>query len=167
MFEFSDVGKALALVPGVYFESEDGYGLRANIGIRGTIPHRSEKITLMEDGILIAPAPISSPAAYYTPTFGRMSGIEVLKGPSALTQGPLTIGGAVNLISTPIPTENAGTLNLEMGQDGNRKVHAHYGGNSDALGYLVEVYDHTSDGFSEIASNFRETITGMLSLIHI
>ena len=114
MFEFSDVGKALALVPGVYFESEDAYGLRANIGVRGTIPHRSEKITLMEDGILIAPAPISSPAAYYTPTFGRMSGIEVLKGPSALTQGPLTIGGAVNLISTPIPTENAGTLNLEM-----------------------------------------------------
>ena len=153
MFEFSDVGKALALVPGVYFESEDAYGLRANIGVRGTIPHRSEKITLMEDGILIAPAPISSPAAYYTPTFGRMSGIEVLKGPSALTQGPLTIGGAVNLISTPIPTENAGTLNLEMGQDGNRKLHAHYGGNSGALGYLVEVYDHTNDGFMQIAGN--------------
>ena len=151
MFEFSDVGKALALVPGVYFRPEDGYGLRANIGIRGTIPNRSAKIALMEDGILIAPAPLSAPDAYYTPTFGRMSGIEVLKGPSALTEGPNTLGGAVNLISTPIPTENGGTLNLEMGQDGNRKLHAHYGGNSGALGFLVEVYDHTNDGFMQIA----------------
>ena len=150
MFEFSDVGKALSLVPGVYFRPEDGYGLRANIGIRGTIPNRSAKIALMEDGILIAPAPLSAPDAYYTPTFGRMSGIEVLKGPSALTEGPNTLGGAVNLISTPIPTENSGTLNLEMGQDGNRKLHANYGGNSGALGYLVEVYDHTNDGFMQI-----------------
>ena len=153
MFEFSDVGKALSLVPGVYFRPEDGYGLRANIGIRGTIPNRSAKIALMEDGILIAPAPLSAPDAYYTPTFGRMSGIEVLKGPSALTEGPNTLGGAVNLISTPIPAENGGTLNLEMGQDGNRKLHAHYGGNSGALGFLVEVYDHNSDGYMEINGN--------------
>ena len=153
MFEFSDVGKALSLVPGVYFRPEDGYGLRANIGIRGTIPNRSAKIALMEDGILIAPAPLSAPDAYYTPTFGRMSGIEVLKGPSALAEGPNTLGGAVNLISTPIPAENGGTLNLEMGQDGNRKLHAHYGGNSGALGFLVEVYDHNSDGYMEINGN--------------
>ena len=153
MFEFSDVGKALSLVPGVYFRPEDGYGLRANIGIRGTIPNRSAKIALMEDGILIAPAPLSAPDAYYTPTFGRMSGIEVLKGPSALTEGPNTLGGAVNLISTPIPTENGGTFNLEMGQDGNQKLHATYGGNSGPLGYLVEVYDHNTDGYMEIDGN--------------
>lgn len=153
MFEFSDVGKALALVPGVYYRPEDGYGLRANIGIRGTIPNRSAKIALMEDGILIAPAPLSAPDAYYTPTFGRMSGIEVLKGPSALTEGPNTLGGAVNLISTPIPTENGGTFNLEMGQKGNQKLHAYYGGNSGAFGYLVEVYDHNTDGYMEINGN--------------
>ena len=153
MFEFSDVGKALSLVSGVYFRPEDGYGLRANIGIRGTIPNRSAKIALMEDGILIAPAPLSAPDAYYTPTFGRMSGIEVLKGPSALTEGPNTLGGAVNLISTPIPTENGGTFNLEMGQDGNQKLHATYGGNSGPLGYLVEVYDHNTDGYMEIDGN--------------
>lgn len=153
MFEFSDVGKALALVPGVYFRPEDGYGLRANIGIRGTIPNRSAKIALMEDGILIAPAPLSAADAYYTPVFGRMSGIEVLKGPAALTEGPNTIGGAVNLISTPIPTENSGTVNLEMGHDGNSKLHAYYGGNSGAFGYLVEVYDHNTDGYMQINGN--------------
>lgn len=152
-FEFSDVGKALALVPGVYFRPEDGYGLRANIGIRGTVPNRSAKIALMEDGILIAPAPLSAPDAYYTPTFGRMAGIEVKKGPSALTEGPNTLGGAVNLISTPIPKENGGTFNLEMGQDGNAKLHATYGGNSGAMGYLIEVYDHDTDGYTEINGN--------------
>ena len=40
-----------------------------------------------------------------------------------------------------------------MGQDGNQKLHATYGGNSGPLGYLVEVYDHNADGYMEIDGN--------------
>ena len=50
---------------------------------------------------MMAPAPYSEPAAYYTPRIGRMSGIEVLKGSSQVRFGPHTTGGVVNYLSTP------------------------------------------------------------------
>ena len=46
-----------------------------------------------------------------------MNAIEVLKGPAAITQGPYTTGGAVNLVTTPIPDERRGMLRGEYGSD--------------------------------------------------
>ena len=87
-FETIDVHKALAIVPGINVRPEEGYGLRPNISIRGTYPDRSGKVTLMEDGILIAPAPYAASSAYYFPTFSRINSVEVVKGPAAITTGP-------------------------------------------------------------------------------
>jgi Fe(3+) dicitrate transport protein len=112
----TDIHKILSAVPGVYFRTEDGYGLRPNISIRGTSIDRSAKVTLMEDGVLIAPAPYTSASAYYFPTSGRINSVEVLKGPSSISAGPSTIGGAINLISTPIPEMTSGKLVQEFGE---------------------------------------------------
>jgi Fe(3+) dicitrate transport protein len=146
----TDIHKILSAVPGVYVRTEDGYGLRPNISIRGTAPDRSGKITLMEDGVLIAPAPYTSASAYYFPTTGRIHAVEVLKGPAAITQGPSTIGGAINMISTPIPEVNGGFVTQELGSDGLSRTHATYGVNNGALSGLVEIHENSVDGFDSI-----------------
>ncbi len=122
--ESNDLHKVLGGTAGVYVRDEDGYGLRPNIGMRGASADRSSKITLMEDGVLIAPAPYSAPAAYYVPLVTRMSRIEVTKGPSAIRFGPNTVGGAVDLIGEPIPAARAGYVDLAVGSDRYGKLHA-------------------------------------------
>ena len=122
--EHDDIHRVLAGVAGVYLRDEDGSGLRPNIGMRGAAAERSAKIALMEDGVLIAPAPYSAPAAYYFPLVTRMSRVDVVKGPSAIQYGPNTVGGAVDLISAPMAERRAGYLDLALGGDAYAKVHA-------------------------------------------
>ncbi|MFT7467072.1 MAG: Fe(3+) dicitrate transport protein, partial [Candidatus Pseudothioglobus sp.] len=147
----TDIQRIVRQIPGVSVQVEDGYGLRPNISIRGVATERSGRITLLEDNVLIAPAPYSAPSAYYFPTVGRLAGIEVLKGPAAITQGPYTIGGALNMISTPIPDENQGRVVAEVAQDSTYRVHAHYGAQLDnGVGVLVETHQWQSDGFQDV-----------------
>ena len=148
----TDIQKILTAVPGVYMRTEEGYGLRPNISIRGTAIERSGKVTIMEDGVLVAPSPYTSSSAYYFPTTGRIHSVEVLKGPAAVSQGPQTIGGAINLISTPIPNAPSGKFVQELGENGMMRTHAYYGGTSGNFGALVEVHEHESDGFDSIAN---------------
>ena len=56
----TDIQKILTAVPGVYMRTEEGYGLRPNISIRGTAIERSAKVAIMEDGVLVAPSPYTS-----------------------------------------------------------------------------------------------------------
>ncbi|SHF32249.1 Fe(3+) dicitrate transport protein [Microbulbifer donghaiensis] len=149
-FEFVDINRMVRAVPGVYITEEDGYGLRPNIGIRGASGGRSGKISLMEDGVLVAPAPYSGPEAYYFPTAGRLDSIEVLKGPGTLKYGPFTVGGAVNMLSTPIPAATAGMVQLEAGQYGETRLHGHYGAVTDNTGWLLETHQQYADGFRDI-----------------
>ena len=153
----SDVNQLLKTAPGIYIQEEDGFGLRPNIGIRGATSERSSKVTLMEDGVMIAPAPYSNPSAYYFPTTSRMSSLEVLKGAPLLRYGPQTTGGVVNMVSTPIPQENSGVLNFGFGEDGQTDVRASYGGKSDGFGYLIETVQRQYDGFKEIDRTSHDT----------
>ncbi|MEQ8693110.1 MAG: TonB-dependent receptor [Pseudomonadales bacterium] len=147
----SDIQRIIRQIPGVSVQVEDGYGLRPNISIRGVSTERSGRITLLEDNVLIAPAPYSAPSAYYFPTVGRMTAIEVLKGPAAITQGPYTIGGALNMISTPIPEEAGGRLVFEAGEDHTTRAHATYGAQlANGFGFLVEAHHWKSDGFQDV-----------------
>lgn len=156
-FENSDVVRALRRVPGVSIQLEDGWALRPNISIRGTASERSSRITLMEDGVLIAPAPYSAPSAYYFPTFGRINSVEILKGPASITQGPYTVGGAINLSSTPIPSSNQGFIQGEYGSDSTWRVHGWYGGSSDRFGHLAETHQWQSDGYQKIDRSRQST----------
>ncbi|MCZ6502707.1 MAG: TonB-dependent receptor [Gammaproteobacteria bacterium] len=150
-FAYTDIQRVLRQVPGVSIQIEDGYGLRPNISIRGVTTERSSRITLLEDNLLIAPAPYSAPSAYYFPTAGRMHAVEILKGPAAITQGPYTIGGALNMVSTPIPRASKGNVVLEAGEDATYRLHASYGSTSDSgFGFLLETHQWKSDGFQDV-----------------
>ncbi|MGB1262830.1 MAG: TonB-dependent receptor family protein [Cognaticolwellia sp.] len=157
-FDFTDIMRTLTSVPGVYVLEEDGYGLRPNIGMRGTGQNRSEKVTIMEDGVLAAPAPYSAPSAYYFPTAGRMQQIEVLKGTSSAMYGPRTTGGVVNMLSRAIPEEAlAGQVNLSAGEDGFSKAHAYVGGAGKNVSSVFELFRYQADGFKNINHSDAET----------
>lgn len=152
-YEYTDIMRALGNVPGVYVLEEDGYGLRPNIGMRGTGVNRSDKITQMEDGVLSAPAPYAAPAAYYFPTFARIQAMEVLKGTSSIEYGPRTTGGVLNMVSRQIPSEPlAGMLDVTAGEDGYGKGHVWMGGQGDRVGAVVEALRYQADGFKDMAN---------------
>ncbi|QXP68082.1 TonB-dependent receptor [Polaribacter sp. AHE13PA] len=151
-FNFSDVNRALRTVPGVTIYEEDGFGLRPNISLRGTSPERSSKITLMEDGVLIAPAPYSASSAYYFPTIARMDAIEVLKGSSQVQYGPSTTGGAINMISAQIPSEFGGKVRASYGSFNSSQLHARIGGSKNNFAYVLEYLNYGSDGFKTLQS---------------
>ncbi len=149
-FKFDDINRVLYSVPGVNIREEDGFGLRPNIGFRGATPERSKKITVMEDGVLIGPAPYSAPAAYYFPMMGKMTALEVSKGPAAIKYGPNTVAGALNMTTRHIPDGSEGQIELALGTDGYLKTKGYYGNTNGNFGYLIESIHLQSDGFKEL-----------------
>lgn len=164
-FEYSDIHRVLNQVPGVNIQEEDGYGLRPNIGIRGTAAERSKKVTIMEDGVLSGPAPYSAPAAYYFPNVSRMSGVEVFKGPATIQYGPATVAGAINLVSRPVPALLSGGLDVQYGQDNFQKYQAYVGDQVDvgygSAGWQIEGLRLSSDGFKQL-DNDKNANTGFV-----
>jgi Fe(3+) dicitrate transport protein len=149
-FAQSDILRVLRAVPGVYVQEEDGFGLRPNIGIRGSGLDRSARIALLEDGVLIAPAPYAASSAYYFPTQRRMSAVEVLKGPASVAVGPRTTGGAINMISTPIPEAMSATADLRLGDHSTMHAHVNIGDRGERFSWLLETVQAQSDGFKAI-----------------
>jgi Fe(3+) dicitrate transport protein len=146
----TDINKVLRTIPGVYIRDEEGFGLRPNIGLRGTQVNRSAKITLMEDGVLMAPAPYADPSAYYFPTFARMDRVEVLKGSSQIKYGPYTIGGAINLVSTPFPSTFKMFAQVSVGSFKTNQQRVWIGNSTKNIDFLFEINRHASTGFKEI-----------------
>lgn len=149
-FAQSDILRVLRSVPGVYVQEEEGFGLRPNIGIRGSGLDRSARIALLEDGVLIAPAPYAASSAYYFPTQRRMSAIEVLKGPASVAVGPRTTGGAMNMISTPIPDAMSAKADLRIGENQTLDTHITAGNRGERFSWMLETVQAQSDGFKTI-----------------
>jgi Fe(3+) dicitrate transport protein len=151
IFKHTDLQRTLRQVPGVYVVEEEGLGLRPNIGLRGSGTDRSARIALMEDGVLIAPAPYAASSAYYVPTMARMHAVEVRKGSAAVRHGPRTTGGAINLISTPIPDAPfSGRAQVVVGDDDTVLGHGFIGGQGRNFGFLLEGVRQQTDGFKDL-----------------
>ncbi|MCG8554316.1 MAG: TonB-dependent receptor [Proteobacteria bacterium] len=150
VYERDDIHRVLARAPGVYVRGEDGFGLRPNIGIRGANSERSAKVTLLEDGVMLAPAPYSAPAAYYFPLVTRVTRVEVFKGPASIRHGPNTIGGAVNLGTRAVPETSSGAIDAALGSFGYGKLHGHHGLRCGPFALLLEAAHLQSGGFKKL-----------------
>jgi Fe(3+) dicitrate transport protein len=149
---YSDLNQIISMSPGVYVREEDGYGLRPNIGIRGATSDRSSKITLMEDGVLIAPAPYAAPAAYYITNASRLYSLEVLKGPASIAYGPHTVGGAVNMVTRPAQWSNSAEFSVTAGTDQFQKITAMAEVVTGDTSWQFDALRYSSDGFKQLAN---------------
>jgi Fe(3+) dicitrate transport protein len=146
VFDFSEV---LRKISGVVVRDEEGFGLRPNIGIRGTNPSRSTKVLLLEDGVPLAYAPYGDNASYYHPPVERFDSVEVLKGSGQIEYGPVTVGGVINYL-TPNPTDERRFSLKTIG--GNRSFfngNAQVSGRDFGVGYLFNFNRKQGEGARE------------------
>lgn len=146
----TDVNRTIKQVPGVYVREEDGYGLRPNIGLRGTNPDRSKKVNFMEDGVLVGPAPYSAPAAYFTPSLLHTDGLEVFKGVSTVIYGPNSVGGSVNFITPNIKPGFNGFADGTLGTYDYQKIQARLNFGGETYSGLFQGGYHETTGFKEL-----------------
>jgi Fe(3+) dicitrate transport protein len=102
------------------------------------------------DGVLIAPAPYSSPAAYYSPTAGRMESFEIRKGSSQIKYGPHSTGGAINYVSASIPQHLNFKGTISLGEYGTRIAKFKTGMSSKNYGLMFQTYLDNAGGFKQI-----------------
>ena len=150
LYNYQDINRVLRQVPGVEGYDEDGYGNRPNIGFRGGKSERSAGINLMEDGILIAPAPYSAPSAYYFPKVERAKEVEILKGAAAIKTGPRTTSGSLNMITKDIPKDKIAEIKTSFGSYNSNKSEIIVGQSYKNMGFLLDYNYMKSDGFKKI-----------------
>lgn len=143
-----DLNRVIKSVPGVYVREEDGYGLRPNIGLRGTNPDRSKKVNILEDGVLTGPAPYSAPAAYYTPNMMHIEGVEVFKGVATVPYGPNSVAGTVNLLTPEY--KNGGFVDGSLGTYDYRKILTRISHDGEIYSYLIQAGYHETSGFKDL-----------------
>lgn len=147
---------ALRTVPNVTVLDETGTGILPNIGMRGLSPLRSERIQVLQDGYPIAIGPYSNIGLSLFPiTLQSIQTIDVVRGGAAVHYGPNNVGGVLNFITRPIPSETTQTLKeqITIAEDsGNVLTDTYYragGFVTDKLGLQMQVNTLRGDGFRD------------------
>src|SRR5690606_20322699 len=75
---------------------------------------------------------------------------EIRKGSSQIRYGPRTIGGALNLVSSPVPRDLRLEADLAGGGEGTGKLRLRAGDSWTHVGWMLETYQLRSDGFKRL-----------------
>ncbi|CAA0111175.1 Pesticin receptor [Zhongshania aliphaticivorans] len=111
------------IVPGLTFTQQYGYTViyLRGVGSESFLPNSEPSIASYVDGINIASAHGKSDAV------GPVERIEVLKGPQGTLYGRSATGGAINIISKPVPTEGyEGFLTYGAGNYDDRHIQGYF-----------------------------------------
>ncbi len=160
------IEEMLRTTPGINVTSEEGQGLRLNIGIRGLDPNRSRRVLLLEDGVPLSMGVYGEPEAYYTPMIERVERIEILKGSGSILWGPQTVGGVVNFITREPPKRLTIGARAAYGSYNYFLAQAFAGDTVGAFGYLFEAAHKRFDGHrnlglaqTDVSAKFRIQIS--------
>jgi Fe(3+) dicitrate transport protein len=141
------IKEAINNVPGVHIVGEDSFGLGLNIGIRGLNPRRTSRTLLLEDGMPLFLAPYGDPSAHYSTPLDRVQRIEIVKGSGQVLYGPQTIGGMINFVTKPVPTDGfAGSVTATVGNNDFHGLHANIGYGGDWGGIMLDALQKKGDG---------------------
>ena len=146
----SNLGEVLARIPGVLYVDEDGRGTKPDIGLRGLNPIRSEYVQLLADGVPTQPSMYSEQAAYYGVPAERVVGIDVYKGGAAVSFGPNTVGGVIDVISrAPSRRPVAVVLDARLDSNPDALGNVFVSGTQGGLSYGIEYLRKRGEGFRD------------------
>jgi len=144
------IKEALSSTPGVNVVGEDAYSLRLNIGIRGLNPRRTARTLLLEDGMPLFLAPYGDPSAHFSTPLDRVQRVEVVKGSGQILYGPQTIGGMINFVTKPVPTDGVhGSVTGTFGENDFSSLHANIGAGGERGGIMFDAIKKEGDGIRD------------------
>lgn len=144
------VREALNNVAGINIVGEDAFVLAPNIGIRGLDPRRTSRTLLLEDGMPLFLAPYGDPSAHYSTPLNRVQRIEVVKGSGQILYGPQTIGGMINFVTKPVPTNGfEGNVTATAGNNDFTGLHANVGYGNERGGIMLDALQNKGDGIRD------------------
>ncbi|MFC4726882.1 TonB-dependent receptor family protein [Coralloluteibacterium thermophilus] len=143
------IREALQGVPGVHVVAEDAFGLNLNIGIRGLDPRRTSRTLMLEDGMPVHLAPYSDPTSHYHTPLERIERIEVVKGAGQIMHGPQTVGGVINVVTTPVPRTPLAEIDLAAGTRDFTRASVGVGNGGERGGWLLQAAQRQGDGSRE------------------
>jgi Fe(3+) dicitrate transport protein len=145
------IQEALNNVPGVHVVGENSFGLGVNIGVRGLDPRRTARTLLMEDGMPLFLAPYGDPAAHYTTSLERVQRIEVVKGSGQILYGPQTVGGMINFVTRPVPSDGQvhGNVSATLGNNDFSSLYGNIGAGDERGGLMIDALHKKGDGIRD------------------
>ncbi|MCG6658809.1 TonB-dependent receptor [Halomonas campisalis] len=138
---FSNIGEALADVPGIDVRAGTGKTGGKNISIRG-MP--SEYTLILIDGRRqntsgsVTPNGFGETSTSFMPPLSAIERIEVIRGPMSTLYGSDAMGGVINIITRPVSDTWTGSLSLDTTFQQDRDAGNSQGLNLSGSGPLVD-----------------------------
>ncbi len=147
---------ALNRIAGVHINNLGGEGHMASIRQPITT---SGVYLFLEDGLPTRPSGFFNHNGLYEINIPQSSRIEVIKGPGSALYGSDAIGGVINVITKPAPTDIEVKTNVELGSDQWQRGLVSVGGGSEKIAARLDLNATASDGFRDEADYDRESVT--------
>ncbi len=110
----------------------------------------TEYINVLIDGVPAGPLPYGWTAfSFFPATPDRIHAIDYFRGAHSVRYSPNTVGGVLNFLTTPIPTDPSVNLRGTFGDYGYHSLFAHSGGTFEALGVGASYNYRSGDGYRE------------------